>query len=467
MTRFAGEPERLPDRRRATPETPGHVGAMPSPAANPLLVQQQAVGNLAVQRQVRDGRLPAHVILGQQQTLGNQAVQRLLRAQAVQRQDAAALQRQPDPDRATATGQLARAGSPARAVAKPEAAAPAQPSMSGTALATPPIVQRQAVVIQRSTSGLAATKATAEFAGDGYTFWKDAANKDKPLKDLTDHLMTKVNAKLPHPCLHAYSASGNDLGSFSRVTWTINFNPSAFSNRSGVSKVGDLNQAEVAEVVDTAYHESRHSEQYFRIAQMLAGQGKKADEIKTGMSIPKSVADAAATAPLKGDTKANKQLIEEAKGWEQITIGKYGTLKGEIAGLKDEINEVKGVFGAGSDATKITSLAPKITKVETHLGDFFAKQKEKIEKIKKKDRFDSAVLKHIKNINSAFAKLKAEYEKQRVDAKKYNLPKLKALADKLHEARYAAYRDYEHEKDAWAVGAAAAKAFNARAKKKK
>ncbi len=467
MTRFAGQEERVPHRREAAPQTPEHVVAPPSPAANPLLVQQQAVGNLAVQRQVRDGRLPAHVILGQQQTLGNQAVQRLLRAQAVQRQDAAALPQQPDPDRATATVQLAPAGTLAQVMSEPETATLARPSMSQAPLATPPVVQRKTGVIQRSASGLAATKATTDFAGEGYTFWKDTANKDKPLKDLTDHLMTKVNAKLPHPCLHAYGASGSDLGSFSRVTWTINFNPSAFSNRSGVSKVGDLNQAEVAEIVDTAYHESRHSEQYFRIAQMLAGQGKKADEIKTGMSIPKSVADAAAAAPLKGDTKANKKLIEEAKGWEQITIGKYGALKGEIAGLRDEINELKGVFSTGSDATKMTGLDPKITKVETHLGDFFAKQKEKIEKIKKKDRFDSAVLKHIKNINSAFAKLKAEFEKQRVDATKYNLPKLKALADKLHEARYAAYRDYEHEKDAWAVGAAAAKAFNARAKKKK
>ncbi len=52
--------------------------------ANPMLALHAAVGNQAVQRQVRAGALPPEVIAGQQSALGNQAVQRLLRARSIQ-----------------------------------------------------------------------------------------------------------------------------------------------------------------------------------------------------------------------------------------------------------------------------------------------------------------------------------------------------------------------------------------------
>ena len=52
--------------------------------ANPMLALHAAVGNQAVQRQVRAGALPPGVIAGQQSALGNQAVLRLLRARSIQ-----------------------------------------------------------------------------------------------------------------------------------------------------------------------------------------------------------------------------------------------------------------------------------------------------------------------------------------------------------------------------------------------
>lgn len=314
-------------------------------------------------------------------------------------------------------------------------------------------------VQRKPATGLAAAVVTTLYAKDAYAFWKDKANKDKPLKDLSDFLMKKVNEKLPYPCKAVYSTSGT-AGAFDRTTWTIEMNTADFSQRPDVSKVGDLDQGEVAEVVDTIYHEARHAEQAFRIAQMQAEQGKTAEEIEKGLSIPAEVAAVAAANPLKGAV--------ETKGWEPFTGGRYEKYVGEVAGLRDEINDMRGVFGSGNASTKITKLTPKINKIETHLNDFFAKEKDKIEKIADKDKesVDKSVLKHVKEIRSAFDELKTEFDKQQKgDPTKYDIPKLEGLALKLHQARYAAYRDYEDEKDAWAAGAAAAAAFKKQAKK--
>src|SRR3954451_20031050 len=108
-------------------------------------------------------------------------------------------------------------------------------------------------------------------------------------------------------------AAEGDAGSFSRVTWTIAMNPAKFTT-TGATKVGEITQSDLANLVDTVYHEARHSEQYFRIARIQAGSGKTADQIKDGMSIPPLVAKAAFDAPLK-DEAPNKELIKEAGAW--------------------------------------------------------------------------------------------------------------------------------------------------------
>ncbi|HEY3290546.1 MAG TPA: DUF4157 domain-containing protein, partial [Anaerolineae bacterium] len=327
-------------------------------------------------------------------------------------------------------------------------------------------VPAQATIQRKSSTGLASKSATNDFAKAAFATWKDPANKDKPLKELTDSLMGTINATLTYPCLFAYGASGNDTGSFSRVTWTINFNPGAFSRRPGVTKIGELNQSEVAEIVDTTYHESRHSEQYFRIARMQAGQGKTASEIETGMSIPADVAAAAFANPLK-DEKGNKTLISEAKGWEAITVGKYGAYKGEVNQIDDEADRITAVFEpSDDDATQIANLAAPIATVKARVDRFFIPEQAKIEKIKKKDSIDVAVLKHVKAITTGFTKLNTEYTIQKSDSKKYNLSKLQKLATTLNKSTYNAYRSHQHEQDAWAVGEAVAKAFKSQKPKK-
>lgn len=69
-------------------------------------------------------------------------------------------------------------------------------------------------------------------------------------------------------------------------------------------KKNNLSDKEAKELADTVYHETRHAEQWYLMAQKRAAEGKTADEIKDELDIPKSVAEAAVKDPLKkGDPR--------------------------------------------------------------------------------------------------------------------------------------------------------------------
>jgi hypothetical protein len=321
----------------------------------------------------------------------------------------------------------------------------------------------EGAVQRKSSSGLAKRRLSKGFGKAAYNFWKDEANKDKPLRDLSDHLMAEVNNLLPFPCLWTYPAGmGTTSGTFNRVGWMIKLNTAGFTSRPGVTKVGQLEKGEVAEIVDTIYHEARHSEQYFQIARLQAGEGKNPFTIMSDMSIPFMVAFAAAQDPLTGDTKANRRQAAEAREWEQITVGKYGDYKGQVYGVMDDADEIMAATGVGpDDAAAMAAVGPKITAANNRITTFFNPQQTTIEAIpeRDRDRFDKNVLKRVKKIKATFKKVKDEYDSQVGDPAKYDPLEIELLADKFSDAGYAAYKAFEHEKDAWATGEAAARRF--------
>jgi hypothetical protein len=69
----------------------------------------------------------------------------------------------------------------------------------------------------------------SSFADTAEAYWYDPANKNKPLQDYAEHLITKVNGMLKAlgsvECRHSCDTSGGDSGSFSRTTWNIEINP--------------------------------------------------------------------------------------------------------------------------------------------------------------------------------------------------------------------------------------------------
>jgi hypothetical protein len=116
-------------------------------------------------------------------------------------------------------------------------------------------------------------------------------------------------AKVP-PVGLAPEENGNNAGSFSFRTWTMNVGLQALA--------GDqLTRDEAAEIVDTIYHEARHAEQWFRMAQLRAGQGRTAAQIASELEIEIRIARLACAAPLaRGSMQA---LI--AQGWYDSVYG--------------------------------------------------------------------------------------------------------------------------------------------------
>jgi hypothetical protein len=341
--------------------------------------------------------------------------------------------------------------------------------------------------VQRKDTGLKEKTLVSDFATDGVAYFKDAGNKDRPLNEFATHMMNKINADLKsmnsHESGFTFDGSGSASGQFFRDSWNVKINTGKFSSRNGITKVGELTVDEAAEVADTLYHECRHSEQYFRIARMLAGQSTKkttaeiAKEIVDKMTIPNAVALDAAAAPL-AETKANAALMAEAKDWQSITIGIHEQYKGNVNQWGDEADVARDLANATTqanlDKTK-TDLDKQLTDwTGATRGKFVDDHLKTVEAIKDKGKMDKLVLKHLKAIKKLLAQVNAEW-KTVTDgwAKDSKATRVKKIGNtgsaltKLASELYAAYRDHLHEKDAWETGALAGAAFRKQAKKKK
>jgi hypothetical protein len=341
--------------------------------------------------------------------------------------------------------------------------------------------------LQRQATGLKDATATKTFASDGLAFWKDPANKDKPLTDYSALLMAKANAALK--ALGSYevksdpSGTGAASAAFDRVAWNIEINTSKFSKRPGITKVGQLTLDEAAEIADTIWHEMRHSEQYFRIARMRAGTSTKATtaeiakELKDGIDIPADVALAAAGAPLKA-AKGNEKLIAEAKQWESITLGFHSDYKQNITQWVLDNRAAMDLASAVTDKNLGATHGGLAASAGTWAGDpnhgkFIDAHITATEAIKDKSPLDELVLKHLKAIKPLFAKVQTAWKAvednwaKDTDAQKLTrLQAMKGVLDDLDTVLYAAYRDHLHEKDAWETGVGAGAEFRKQGKAK-
>lgn len=103
---------------------------------------------------------------------------------------------------------------------------------------------------------------------------------------------------------------GAALGQFDSRTWTLRLSRSALDALRPVPS-----SPEARALVATAHHEVRHAEQWFRMAQLRAAEGRSADAIVAEMAIPRAVAAAAAGRPLADDAAA------EARQWWTSVYG--------------------------------------------------------------------------------------------------------------------------------------------------
>jgi len=434
---------------------PGNLARAPLAARDLLRLQRQA-GNRAVSRlvSVRSGAARSRSPHGESNT----------RQAPAPPQSAA----QSDPILYMAPAALVAPASSERTTVAPSGVHARRAVAAGARTVTPGAAAGSAIQRAAEDFGLRTKTSTSAFVSEAVAFWKEAGNKDKPLKDYATFLMDKVNTMLPTTCPSTFVTSGGDSGSFSRVTWSITINTTKFSTNTATDKVGELTADEAAEVADTIYHEARHSEQYFSFAQIMAGEGKDATAIAAAINIPATVAAAAVKVPIKADKK-NKAMIAAVKDWGEIGAGVHATYKGLVNGLLDDPEalhrELLGVNAARLAATVAKTGTTIATWKSGPLAGFKA-ELVRLNQIKKKSKGDKLVTSHTKKIIKLLDAIISTWEGD----KTRSAATLRALGKKvvkLDKAVYAAYRDHLHEKDAWATGGAAGKQFRAAAKKKK
>ncbi len=107
-----------------------------------------------------------------------------------------------------------------------------------------------------------------------------------------------------------WDTNTNNSGSFHFPTWEMRIGREALTPPT-------LSADEAKEIADTLYHEARHSEQWYRMAQLRAGQHLSARAITTELGIPSTVAAAAFADPL--DPASVQGLV--AQGWWDSVYG--------------------------------------------------------------------------------------------------------------------------------------------------
>jgi hypothetical protein len=168
-------------------------------------------------------------------------------------------------------------------------------------------------VISRKETGLADAATVARFVGVGRTLkanWVKLATPEARSKLLTDAALAELKTlKVPEYAVSVEDL-GNDSGRFSFRVWTMRIGKAPFS--------GPLpSDAALADLADTVFHESRHCEQWFRMARLRAGAGKTSAEIATETKLQPRIADEAFKLPLS----AAGDELTEAEGWWKSVYG--------------------------------------------------------------------------------------------------------------------------------------------------
>jgi hypothetical protein len=167
--------------------------------------------------------------------------------------------------------------------------------------------------------------------------WKNLSAQQR-----SDKLLKYVNAELKKTHVPEVKEiklkSGGDFGNatFDFRDWTIGMDDEGLED--------DLTDDQIGELGDTIYHESRHCEQWFRMARLKAGEGLDKANLVSTMYIPDDIANAAVARPLKPLGKITRMLrrkqfverqdakLQEAKDWYASVYGDDAQHRGEVLG---------------------------------------------------------------------------------------------------------------------------------------
>jgi hypothetical protein len=183
-------------------------------------------------------------------------------------------------------------------------------------------------------TGLKAPGEAQSFGGEAQTEVIDRWHDLTPQQRAAE-LVRLVNVHLERVGVPAVTPNpidtGTNLGTFDFTTWAMDVGVEALA-------IAQPDRAQAADVVDTIYHEARHAEQWFRIAQLRAlqrrrGEGAAEDErlgraIAAELQIPRRIADRAVTSPPRFALGSMEALV--AQGWFDSIYGRGSAHRNQV-----------------------------------------------------------------------------------------------------------------------------------------
>jgi hypothetical protein len=239
------------------------------------------------------------------------------------------------------------------------------------------------------------------------------------------------------------------------------------------------------------YHESRHSEQWFRIARNKAGKALQQDaddrarrrvaaQIATDMGIPDRIALEACQRPLYASWSSKfggqqDQKLEEAEAWEASVYGVNRTYRNEIVlgdfndnveKLNDLLEEANNLYPpnfdtlAGPAQQKIIKAAKKKVKEAKPFKDaivaddasLLQPEVDRLNALNPKNAVDTTMLGHLTVVQAKIKRIRANFRGSLPE----KLEKAATAAEEMKDEMYQAYRDLPEEADAWPAGEAVA-----------
>jgi hypothetical protein len=132
---------------------------------------------------------------------------------------------------------------------------------------------------------------------------------------------------MPSLTLNPTALPANTAGQMNFQTWNLDVNQNYLN--------GPMTAARFADLTNTIYHEGRHGEQWYNMAQSQAAQGVTAPNIASNMGIPQSVAQAAAAQPAQNGTAqramgdSTYESVYGSRGaYRNNVLGNTGTTQG-------------------------------------------------------------------------------------------------------------------------------------------
>jgi hypothetical protein len=198
------------------------------------------------------------------------------------------------------------------------------------------------VTVQRAKDfGLRESKKETPFAGAALAYL--AANGAQAPSDYVNYLVSNANDALIAEGIPPFvpptiigPIKGTTGATFSASDWGIAVDLTKTLTHQA-ARVSDLTIDDAAELADSIYHETRHAEQNFRVAQVLSStEHKKAEQIAEEQLIPLAIARKAVasskTAP------ANPAIAATIESWRATSRGgRHKDFRDLIVDIEDEL----------------------------------------------------------------------------------------------------------------------------------